>query len=416
MARNEKDGETLPVIVIGAGYAGLAVSYHLARHGVRHAVLERGRIGETWRTQRWNSFRLNTPNIQTVMPGDTYRGQEPEGVMTVDAFIDMLEGYARRHKLPVRSQTAVISASPDEGGAWLVETPSGTSRSQRLVVASGNLNRPVRPQWAADISARVRQIDASDYRQPDHLPAGGVLVVGGGQSGAQIAEDLRLGGRAVHLASSRVGRLPRRYRGKDIMIWLVASRFLDVSRQAVLQQAGRIPARGVLGPTQTISLQSLASQGITLLGRASGLRGPERLTIDADLHDNVRFADEASGNVKRYIDDYIRQSGLDAPNAEPAPAETADWDFARPAIDTLDLEKSGIGTIVWSAGFRGNFEWLKLPAALDAAGQPVLDDGRAQAPGLYFAGLDFGVTRKSGTILAIDEETRTIADTIAASL
>ncbi|MER9237470.1 NAD(P)/FAD-dependent oxidoreductase [Mesorhizobium sp. M0633] len=399
------DANILDAVVVGAGWAGLGVSYSLARQGLRHAVLERGRIGETWRTQRWDSFRMNTPNVQTVMPGDFYDGSDPFGALTRDQFVALLEDFARRNELPVEPDTVVTELSGGNGnGVYRLTTSRGTVLARNVVIASGDLNCPVRPVFAAALPPGLRQFDASDYRSTADLPAGAVLVVGSGQSGVQIAEDLAEAGRTVFLATSRVGRLSRRYRGRDIMIWLVESGFLDVRRDEIIRLAGRIPPRGLLGVEHTISLQALGARGIVLLGRLAGVEGDGRLSSAEDLEEHIRFADEASANVKRYIDEYISRSGIDAPVSEPDPADTVTAHRPDPAIVSLDLAGSGITTVVWCTGFKGDFSWVRLSGLLDPEGQPVHEDGVAALPGIYFAGLDFASTRKSGTILAVTEE------------
>ncbi|WP_246778432.1 flavin-containing monooxygenase [Rhizobium mongolense] len=387
----------------GAGWAGLGVSYWLARRGLRHSVLERGRIGQTWRTQRWDSFRMNTPNVQTIMPGDRYEGPDPYGVHTRDQFVALLEDFAGRNGLPIEADTAVSELAQDNG-AYRLTTSHGTLRARNVIVASGNLNCPVRPISSDALPPDIYQIDASGYRSAADLPGGAVLVVGSGQSGAQIAEELAEAGRTVFLATSRVGRLPRRYRGRDVMIWLEESGLLDVRREEVIRLAGRIPPRGVLGSEHTISLQALGAQGIVLLGRLTGVADGGRLSFADDVEANVRFGDEAFDNAKRHIDDYIGRAGIDAPVSDPDPAETVAWRQPDPAIGSLDLSRSGITSVVWCTGFKGDFSYVRLPDALDAAGQPVHTDGVGVLPGLYFAGLDFASTRKSGIILAIAEE------------
>ncbi|PSS65457.1 FAD-dependent oxidoreductase [Ensifer sp. NM-2] len=406
------DGDVLDAVVIGAGWAGLGVSYWLARRGLRHSVLERGRIGETWRTQRWDCFRMNTPNVQTVMPGDCYDGPDPDGAMTGEQFVALLEDFARRNTLPIEPDTAV-SELAHENGAYRLTTSHGTLWAHNVIVASGCLNCPVRPVWAPALSPALHQIDASGYRSTADLPDGSVLVVGSGQSGAQIAEELAEAGRKVFLATSRVGRLPRRYRSRDIMVWLLESGFLDVRREEVIRLAGRIPPRGVLGSVHTISLQALSAQGVALLGRLTGIEDGGNLSFADDLEANVRFADEASDTVKRHVDDYISRAGIDAPPAEPDPAETVALRRQNPPIGSLDLSRSGIASVVWCTGFKGDFSWMRLPGVLDSAGQPVHEDGVAALPGLYFAGLDFASTRKSGIILAIAEEAPRLVDHIA---
>lgn len=404
--------DVLDAVVVGAGWAGLGVSYWLARRGLRHSVLERGRIGETWRTQRWDSFRMNTPNVQTVMPGDHYDGEDPSGALTRDQFVALLEDFARRNALPIEPDTAV-SELTHENDAYRLTTARGTLLARNVIVASGSLNCPVRPACAAALPPGLRQIDASGYRSAADLPDGAVLVVGSGQSGVQIAEELAQAGRTVFLATSRVGRLPRRYRGRDIMVWLLECGFLDVRREEVIRLAGRIPPRGVLGSLRTISLQALSAQGIVLLGRLTGVEDGARLSFADDLEANARFADEASDNIKRHIDDYISRAGIDAPASEPDPAEAVAMRQPNPPIASLDLSRSGITTVVWCTGFKGDFSWMRLPGALDAAGQPVHEDGVAAMPGLYFAGLDFASTRKSGIILAIGEEAPRLVEHIA---
>nr|WP_183721580.1 NAD(P)/FAD-dependent oxidoreductase [Rhizobium sp. BK060] len=395
--------DVLDAVVVGAGWAGLGVSYWLARRGLRHSVLERGRIGETWRTQRWDSFRMNTPNVQTVMPGDCYDGEDPSGALTRDQFVALLEDFARRNALPIEPDTAV-SELRHENDAYRLTTSRGMLLARNVIVASGSLNCPVRPVWAAALPPVLRQIDASGYRSAADLADGAVLVVGSGQSGVQIAEELAEAGRTVFLATSRVGRLPRRYRGRDIMVWLLECGFLDVRREEVIRLAGRIPPRGVLGSVHTISLQALSAQGVVLLGRLTGVEDGDRLSFADDLEANVRFADEASNHIKRHIDEYVSRAGIDAPVSEPDPAETVAMQQPNPTVASLDLSRSGITTVVWCTGFKGDFSWMRLPGALDAAGQPVHEDGVATLPGLYFAGLDFASTRKSGIILAIAEE------------
>lgn len=395
--------DVLDAVVVGAGWAGLGVSYWLARLGVRHSVLERGRVGETWRTQRWNSFHMNTPNVQTVMPGDRYEGADPDGVLTRDQFLALLEDFARRHDLPVEANTSVL-ALVKENAAYRLTTSRGTLRARNVVVASGNLNCPVRPTLSKALPSGLHQVDASGYRSAADLPNGAVLVVGSGQSGAQIAEELAEMGRAVYLATSPVGRLPRRYRGRDIMIWLEESGFLDVRQEEVVRLAGRIPPRGVLGSEHTISLQQLGAQGVVLLGRLTGITDDDRLSFADDVAANVRFGDEASHNAKRYVDDYIARAGIDAPPSELDPAESVAWRAPDPAILLLDLAEANITNVVWCTGFKGDYSYLRIPGALNAAGQPVHKDGIGVLPGLYFAGLDFASTRKSGIILAIAEE------------
>ena len=261
MRRTER---TLDAVVVGGGFAGLGVSHALKAAGLDHLVFERSRICETWRTQRWASFRMNTPNVQTVMPDDLYGGGAPEGFLTRDAFVAMIEGFGARHALPVETGTPVASIEADGEGGFRVLTPQGTVRARSVVATTGNLNVPKRPAFAAGVPASVAQIDGSDYRAAGELRPGAVLVVGCGNSGGQIAEDLALAGRAVFLATGRNGQVPRRYRGRDILLWLMENGRYDQPRTV---QSGR----PLLGAGHTLSLQSLSGLGIVLLGRLTGV-------------------------------------------------------------------------------------------------------------------------------------------------
>jgi putative flavoprotein involved in K+ transport len=407
-------GDILDCIVIGAGSAGLGVSYFLQQRGCTHYVFERGRIGETWRTQRWDSFRLNSTNIRTTLPGDSYDGPDPWGAITHHELVAYMEGYVDRHRLPVRTGVAVEQLT-GEDGAYRVATDRETLLARTIVIATGNQNRQVRPAWSSDLPTVVRQVDSSAYRNPAEFAEGAVLVVGSGQSGGQIAEDLVQAGRRVFLATSRTGRLVRRYRGGDSFNWLTVSGFADVPRRQLILENGKLPPRPLLGATHTISLQSLSAQGVVLLGRFMGVVNGS-LTFGNELGDHIRFANEASADAKRVIDEYIQRAGLDAPAAEDDPAETVAPCVPSPPIRSIDLAASGIVSIVWCTGFSGDFSWVKLPGVLNAAGQPLHENGIGNVPGLYFAGLDFASTRKSGTIPAIAGEAALMVDHIAREL
>jgi putative flavoprotein involved in K+ transport len=403
--------DVLDAVVIGAGWAGLGVSQALASRGIRHRVLERARICETWRTQRWDSFHINTPNSQTLMPGDTYGGPDPDGAMTCGEFIAMLENYARRHRLPVETNTAVTALEAHKEGYALV-TPRSTLLARNVVIATGDQNCPVRPQLAAALPSELQQLDACDYRHPDRLESGSVLVVGSAQSGGQIAEDLLQNGRRVFLSTSRVGRLPRLYRGSHMIVWMVRTGLLDVTRQEMLQKHGRIAGRPLTGALHTISLQSLSAQGAVLLGRLSGAeRG--KLYFDADAEQNVRFADEASINLRAQVDEFIKRAAIEAPQAEPDPAEEIPACLPDPPIRSLELTACGIRTVIWCTGFKGDFTWVRVPGLLDRQSQPAHENGVAKVPGIYFAGLSFAVSRRSGTILAIADEASRFSKQIA---
>ena len=398
--------DNLDVVVIGAGWAGLSISQRLSVAGVPHLVLERGRIGETWHSQRWDTFHFNLPRILTVMPGDRYEGTDPERAMTRDEFVAMLEGYASRHSLPVHLDEAVIEVTLEAAGNYLVRTAERTLRAGSVVVASGSLNRAKRPALSRQIPERIAQIDASSYRSAAGLEPGAVLVVGSGQSGGQIAKDLVDAGREVYLATSKTGRLVRHYRGRLLAFWLVEAGALEQRREEFVLPSGAAPARSLQGALETLSLQGLSAQGVTLLGRLEGVDGMV-LTFGDDAAANVSFADEAAAALRGRVDDYIAREGITAPPATDDPAEVVVAQLPSPPITSLDMAAHGIRTVIWCTGFDGDFSWLKVPGALTAERQPEHVHGIG-AGGLYYPGLDFAVTRKSGTILAAAEETRTM--------
>jgi len=400
------DFEEFDVIVVGAGWAGLAVSHDLALAGYRHVVYERDRICETWRSQRWFAFRMNTPNVMTVLPGDRYEGTEPEGYMTRNDFVAMLEGYVRRYALPVREGVRVEAVRRVRGG-FEARTSEGRSQARFVVAATGNLNVPKRPALSARLPKGLTQIDGSDYRRARDLAPGALLVIGCGNSGGQIAEDIALAGRQVFLSTGRNGRVPRTYRGRDIFLWLT-----ETGRMAKPRDTAS--GRGLIGATHTISLQSLSALGITLLGRFSGVGEDGTIAFADTLADSASFGDAMSETLKREIDAHIDQHRIDAPNQVPDPAETVAPRFPDPPILSLDPGEAGISTIIWSTGFRGDFGWLQVDGALDDRGDPVVRDC-VSVPGVCFAGLDSLASLRSGTVLAAVEEASCIVRHIRAS-
>jgi putative flavoprotein involved in K+ transport len=400
--------------VIGAGWAGLGVSYMLAKAGLPHCVLERGRIGETWLTQRWDSFYLNTPKFHAVMPGDHYEGPDPEGFYTRDEFVALLEDHARRHRLPVATDTPVTVLARDEtAGVYRLITPAGELTARAVVIASGSLNRARRPQVARALPPSLLQIDTSAYRSSDALPAGAVLVVGSATSGGQIAEDLAMAGRAVFLCTGRTGRKPRRYRGRDVSLWEQESGLYDLPRKNFVGPDGRIAPRPLLGAGHTISLQSLSARGVVLLGRFTGIANG-RLTFADDICENIALGDEAAAKIRRHIDDHIARHGLDAPPATDDPAETVAPRLPNPPILSLEPSERHLTTVIWCTGFEGDYSFVQVPGVLNGRGQPLEHEGLTEAPGIYFAGVDFSSTRKSGLIVGIAEEAQRLVGHIVA--
>lgn len=398
-------------VVIGAGPAGLAASYHLGRHRLDHLVLERGRIGETWRAQRWRSFTLNTPGWMNALPDGTQPGRSPTGFATHDALVQALEDHVRRLGLPVRTGVDVVAVER-AGDDYLVRTSDFPILTGNVVVASGAQNVPVVPELGARLPAWIDQLHVADYIAPDILKPGSVLVVGGGQSGVQIAEELAESGRRTYLSTSRVGRMPRRYRGQDIAEWLRDTGHYD--RDTTNDDAPRPPQAQISGGRggHTLSYQQLAREGVVLLGRLEGVEG-SRLLLAGDLVENVRFADSESTRIKTAIDAHIRRAGISAPAPEDDAAEAQEerLEAARPARQ-LDLALAGIRTVIWATGFTGNFSWLP-GSLLGRDGSPRHDRGAMASPGLFIVGLPWLSTRKSGILHGMGEDAARVASLIA---
>ncbi|MEA2662717.1 MAG: putative flavoprotein involved in transport [Chloroflexota bacterium] len=405
----------LDVVVIGAGHAGLAASRRLADAGLDHVVLERGEVGESWRAQRWDSFALNTPNRMNRLPGAGPDASDPDAFEPRDAWTARLDRYAETHGLPVRRHTTVVRVERD-GEAFLVSRePGDPIRARNVIVAAGLINVPRIPAIADGLDRRVGRLTAGTYRRPDTLEPGAVLVVGSAQSGCQIAEDLLDHGREVYLATGTVGRLPRRMRGRDTLVWMTETGWMD-ERPADLPDPAmmRMPQPQIsgVGPRgRTVSLQSLAARGVQLLGRLAGVDGAT-LGFGSDLAAHVRFADEMSRRMRADVDRHIAAAGLDAPPSDPDPADEPASDpeaFTGPA--ELDLVDRGISTVIFTTGFNADLSWLRVPT-LDERGAPIHDEGRSPVDGLWFLGVPWMRQRKSGNIWGAMDDSAHVAGQI----
>jgi putative flavoprotein involved in K+ transport len=383
------------VIVIGAGQAGLAMSQCLGHHGIAHVVLERGRIGERWRSETWNSLRLLTPNWMSRLPGWSYAGDDPDGYMAMSELVGYLEGYARASDAPVHEGIEVRAVCPVPTG-YHVETEAGVWNASAVVLATGHCARPAIPSLAARLPATVRQLSPSEYRSPGTLPPGGVLVVGASASGVQIAQELRRAGRDVVLSVGRHTRLPRRHRGRDIMWWLDRAGVLrePASRIADLERARAQPSLQLLGSPEgrDIDLGILREQGVQLAGRMVAAHGAW-LGFRDDLAETCAEADARLARLLARLD----------PGAPPPPP-------VRPGRSplTLDLERECIGTVIWATGYRRDWRWLKLPVT-DAAGELIHFGGITPAPGLYALGLRFLRRRNSSFLDGVGADAAELA-------
>lgn len=407
----------LDAVVIGAGHAGLAASRRLADAGLDHLVLERGEVGESWRTQRWDSFTLNTPNAMNRLPGAPVPA-DPDAFEARDSWVASLELYAREQRLPVRRRTAVSAVEHDGNGFVVRTSASDPLRARTVLIASGTSNAPKVPAAAESLDRRIDRLTTGTYRRPELLAPGAVLVVGSAQSGCQIAEDLLEAGRDVLIATGSVGRLPRRHRGRDTLVWTTESGWLD-QRPAdladpVMMRAAQPQISGVGLRGHTVSLQSLAARGATLLGRLEGLAGT-RARFGADLGEHIRFADEGSARMRKHIDDFIARSGR---SAEPFALDPADAPARDPNSFTspreADLIDRGVGTVIFTTGFSCDLSWLKVPAV--EGGAPIHAEGRSPVPGLWFLGWVWMRRRKSGIIWGASEDSAHVVDQVVAHL
>ena len=415
----------LDCVVVGAGHAGLAIASFLREQGRDFVVLERGRIGETWRTQRWDSFQVNSPNAMSLLPGQDLGGAPRDGFFTRDELVRGFERYAEARALPITAGVVVtMVAHADAEGTFVVRGTqvgggSVSWRARSVVVAAGIQRTPKLPGIGRELPPGMAQLHSAQYRSSDFLPSGAVVVVGSAQSGCQIAEDLLAAGRNVYLCASRVARLPRRHRGRDTMEWLAETGFFDQTvadlEDPAMRRVPQPQVSGVGRHGRTVSLQRLGRAGAVLLGRTLGVN-EGRLELDERLGAYVRFADERSAKFQEDIDAWIRRAAGALPADEDDPADVAApelYDVSGPA--ELDLRAAGVGAIVWCTGFTADFDWLRLPV-LDARGAPVHEGGVSGVPGLYFLGFPWLRKRKSGVILGIAEDAARIAEEVGRHL
>jgi len=390
--------------VVGAGPAGLATSAALAAREVEHVVLERGQVGESWRTQRWESFRLNTPGWMNQLLGE----QAPDSYATGVEVVQRLEKLAAG--CPVREGMPVARLAP-AGDGYALPTGGGAVLARTVVVATGDQNLPKVPALAGRFPDRVTQYHTADYRGPDQLPEGAVLVVGSAQSGCQIAEDLVGGGRRVVLATSPVGRVPFRHRGRESIEWLVEAGFMDQRPRDLPDPSVMRAAQPILAPGRGLSLPALARAGVTLAGRPVAVDG-EQVSFDGSVAANVAAGDAFAARARAMVDEVIRRQGLDAPPTEPDDND-APVDLDPPL--SVDLRAEEVGSVVWCTGFGGDFSWLD-PALVDVDGHPRHHGAAAATPGVWYVGLRWLTRRRSSLLLGFPDDAGIVADTVRAYL
>jgi putative flavoprotein involved in K+ transport len=402
-------------IIIGGGQAGLAMSRSLADRAIEHVIFERGRIAERWRSERWDSLRLLTPNWQSRLPGWRYEGPDPDGYMTMPEVIDYLERYARSFAAPVQDETNVLSVRRN-GRGYQVTTDGGTWTAGNVVIATGYSDVPYVPEMARRLPDRIFQINPTRYRNPSQLPPGGVLVVGASASGIQLADEIHRSGRPVTLAVGRHTRLPRMYRGKDILWWLDAMGSFDESIQEVVnEEASRHqPSLQLVGrPDHSpLDLPLLQDQGVRLVGRAVAVDG-SRVLFSDDLIAYTAAADVKLARLLVRIEDFLSKSDFINEAGDAEPFTPFRWPAESPS--GINLQAAGIRTVLWATGFRRRYPWLEVPI-LDERGEILHQGGVTPAPGLYVLGLQFLRRRKSAFIDGVGDDAAELTEHIAGRL
>jgi putative flavoprotein involved in K+ transport len=401
----------IDTIIIGGGQAGLAMSRCLSDRGVENVVLERGRVAERWRSERWDSLRLLTPNWQSRLPGFRYEGADPDGYMTMPEVIRYLEQYARSFSAPVEESTLVLGVEPLVRG-YRVETDRGAWTSASVVVATGYSDVPYVPHFSSKLKASIVQLTPSRYRNPETLPEGGVLVVGASSSGIQLADEIHRSGRPVTLAVGRHTRMPRCYRGKDILWWLDRMGVFDERVEDFLdeERSRRQPSLQLVGrpDRRSLDLPSLEAAGVKLVGKVIDAR-EERLSLGDDLIAYTAAADVKLASLLARIDDFVAREGLSGAVGEPEPFVPFHW--PAPAPTELDLDGTGIRSVLWATGFHRHYPWLKVPV-LDQRGEIRHGGGITEAPGLYVLGLQFLRRRKSSFLDGVGDDAAELAEHI----
>jgi putative flavoprotein involved in K+ transport len=400
------------VAVIGGGQAGLSLSVYLQQRGIDHLVIEKHDPVHAWRDQRWDSFCLVTPNWQCKLPGWPYAGDDPHGFMRKNEIVDYLAGFVKHVDAPLLTHCATTRVSVREEGGYAIETARGAFTADQVVVASGGYHVPIVPRLAERLPAGIVQLHSEQYRNPQSLPEGAVLVVGNGQSGSQIAEDLHLAGRKVVLATGDAPRCARFYRGKDVVDWLAEMNYYDMP-------VGQHPLReGVRDNTnhyvtgrdggRDIDLRRFALEGMELYGLLKGLDG-NVLRFAPDLAANLAHADKIYNGINASIDKFIAQQGIAAP---PPGVYEPVWEVPAER-ESLDLVAAGIASVIWCIGFQPDFSWLEAPV-FNGRGHPVHQRGVTAQPGLYFLGLPWLHTWGSGRFSGVARDAAFLAERIAA--
>jgi len=407
--------EWVSTVVIGAGHAGLAASHFLGERSIDHVVLERGEVANSWRHERWDSLRLLTPNSQARLPGQPYAGPDPDGYMSSSEVVDLIERFAAGSGAPVRTGVQVTSLRRT-GDEYDVRTNHGDFRCRTVVIATGACNKPAVPSLSDAVPASIEQLTTFDYRNPEQLAEGGVLLVGASATGVQLAAEIRRSGRPVMLSVGEHVRLPRTYRGRDVLWWMDASGLWDERYDEVddLNRARRLPSPQLIGTPErsTLDLNALTDMGVELVGRWAAVRDGRAL-FSGGLRNVFSLADLKMQRLLDNFDEWARTEGLDA-ELDP-PERFAPTRVPKSSRLQLDLGSGEIRTVLWATGYRPDYTWLDVPV-VDAKGHLEHDGGVVDSPGLYALCLPVLRRRKSTFIHGIEDDAREVIDHLAAYL
>jgi putative flavoprotein involved in K+ transport len=400
---------TVTTVVIGAGHAGLSMSCCLSDRSIDHGVLERGEVAHTWRTERWDSLRLLTPNWQSRLPGFSYSGDDPDGYRTLAEVIEFIASYAKAISAPVRTQTTVASVRSTES-EYLVRTDQGEWRCRAVVVASGACNIADVPTFSDRVPRSIMQLTAQEYRNPEQLDDGGVLVVGASSSGTQIAHEIHRSGRPVTLSVGEHIRAPRVYRGKDLEWWMDAAGVLDDRYDEMddIARARRVPSLQLAGTPDrsTLDINALTEMGVKLVGRLGGISENGKAQFSGSLRNMCALSDLKMGRLLDRIDEWALKNGYDDAACSPhRPAPTR----VEPAPPLgMDLTTGEIKAVIWATGYRPDYSWLEVPT-LDQKGRLRHDGGIVSSPGMYLMGTQFMRRRKSALIDGAGDDARDLS-------
>ena len=401
--------QRVAAVVIGAGQTGLAMSRHLSERSIEHVLLERGEVANSWRKERWDSLRLLTPNWLNRLPGYGYPGDDPDGYMTMPEIVDYIATYADTIDAPVESHTEVTSVQTADDGFRILTTDSEWS-ARAVVIASGPYHRPHVPAFADAIPSTVRCLAAADYRNPDQLEAGGVMVVGAASTGVQLAEEIHRSGRPVTLAVGGHVRMPRVYRGMDIMWWLDAAGVLDERYDEVddILRARHVSSFQLVGSParSTVDLNSLQQIGVRLVGRLAGITDEGTVQFSGSLPNQCALADLKLGRLLDALDDWAIEHPSESETDRPERFPPTNVPVDSPLL--LPLRTGVIKTILWATGYRPEYPWLQIPV-LDAKGAVRHVGGVTPVPGLYLMGTTFLRRRKSTLIVGADDDARELS-------